>query len=70
MYFLALSQAPPEFAIITARINPETVAPASIPATPFTPRIRPTMMGAATATIAGAIISLWAERVQISTQEA
>ena len=68
MYFFALSQAPPAFAIITASTNPVTVLPASSPDTPSGPRRSPTATGMMTATMAGATISLWAEMVHISTQ--
>ena len=70
MYFLALSQAPPALAIITASTKPVTVVPANNPATPLTPKISPTATGAITAIRAGASISFWALRVHISTQEA
>ena len=43
--FLALSQAPPELDIITAKTNPHIVAPASNPATPFGPSTIPTANG-------------------------
>ena len=54
--------------IMTARMKPQAVAPASIPITPLTPRINPVSRGAAMATTAGRIISFWADLVQISTQ--
>ena len=58
MYFLALSQAPPAFAIITAKTNPVTVVPASIPVTPLTPKTKPTIIGAIIPIKAGTSISL------------
>ena len=70
MYFLALSQAPPALLIMTASTKPEMVDPASSPATPLTPRNRPTIRGETTAMTAGRIISFRAERVQRSMQRA
>ena len=57
IYFLALSQAPPAFDIITAKTNPVIVVPAKKPATPLTPRISPTTIGTTTARTAGKIIN-------------
>lgn len=70
MYFFALSHAPPELAIMMASTKPVTVFPARSPATPLTPRIRPTTTGTITAIRAGAIIRLWADFVHMSTQAA
>ena len=44
--FFALSQAPPELAIITASAKPDIKAPASIPTTPLHPSTNPTIIGA------------------------
>ena len=68
MYFLALSQAPPEFDMNTAMPKPQTVVPASRPTTPSTPRMRPVMMGTMTASSAGSTIARSAPEVQRSTQ--
>ena len=69
IYFFALSHAPPEFDIIIAIANPVTVDPASNPATPFGPKINPTITGVAIAIIAIVISSCCADFVQISTQD-
>ena len=45
MYFLALSNAPPEFPKKMARQTAINVAPASVPPMKFTPKISPAMAG-------------------------
>ena len=70
MYFLALSHAPPAFAMKSAIRTPVTVAPASSPPRASTPRKRPTTTGASTAVTPGRSISRKAARVEMSTQRA
>ena len=67
MYFLALSQAPPEFAEEIARTPPETREPAKIPATAGTPNRKPTKSGVPMINIPGGIISRSAASVEILT---
>ena len=62
-----MSQAPPAFAINNAISTPVTVAPASNPPSDSGPKTRPTITGDATATTPGAIISLRAALVEMST---
>ena len=66
MSFLALSHAPPAFAIKIARSTPVTVAPASIPPSALGPRINPTATGDDIAKTPGSIISLNAAVVLMS----
>ena len=65
--FLALSQAPPAFAINSARRTPVTVAPASIPPRASFPSRNPTRIGDIMATTPGRTISLREAAVAIST---
>ena len=67
MYFLALSQAPPEFAEEMARTPPETRDPAKIPATAGTPKRKPTKSGVPMIKMPGGIISRSAASVEIAT---
>lgn len=66
--FLALSHAPPELDMKTARVKPAAKPPVSRPRTPATPSTKPTTMGMTMARSEGMIISRWALRVLISTQ--
>ena len=66
MYFLALSIAPPAFAMNTASKNPVTTAPASNPPRASGPRRKPTTTGTITANAPGSIISLSAASVEIA----
>ena len=68
IFFLALSQAPPELAMKTAKVKPPAKPPTSNPKTPATPKMIPTTMGMIIASTDGMIISCWAARVEISTQ--
>ena len=70
MYFLALSQAPPELAIRTARMNPDTREPANSAMTVKGPKRMPIRIGKIMASTEGAIISLWAPLVEMATQVA
>ena len=56
MYFLALSQAPPELEDEMATWTPLTMAPASRPETPLGPRKTPVTMGAPMTIIPGRIM--------------
>jgi len=67
IYFLALSQAPPELAMNIAIKKPVTMAPAKTPPKAAGPKVKPMMTGTMTARIPGIIISLRAELVTIST---
>ena len=69
-YFLALSQAPPAFAIISAIITQQISAPPSMPPSAFGPRPKPMTTGARTASEPGRIIRRSAARVAMSTQRA
>ena len=57
IYFLALSHAPPAFAINIAIITPLTKEPASIPPRAFAPNKNPIINGDSTANTPGTIIS-------------
>ena len=70
IYFLALSHAPPEFDIITAKTKPLVVEPPSKPATPLGPSISPTTIGVISAIAAIITSSLNADLVHISTHAA
>jgi hypothetical protein len=65
---LALSHAPPAFAMKTATAKPEVSPPASRPMTPGTLSMRPTTIGMRIARTAGTTISFWAPAVEIATQ--
>ncbi len=67
IYFLALSQAPPLFAINIASIIPVINVPANIPPRASAPNKNPTTNGDAIAKNAGTIISLRAAVVEILT---
>jgi len=67
MYFLALSHAPPLFAINTARTNPDASAPPRSPKTPDTPSKMPVSTGAITASSDGKSISFCAAFVEMDT---
>ena len=69
-YFLALSQAPPAFAIMMARRKPVAMAPISSPPSASAPRTAPTAAGATMAINPGNTISRMAPRVLISTARA
>jgi hypothetical protein len=58
MYFLALSQAPPEFEAEIAICTPETMTPARYPETALGPRREPKMIGVKMTINPGNIISL------------
>mmetsp|Transcript_99942 Transcript_99942/g.305487 ORF Transcript_99942/g.305487 Transcript_99942/m.305487 type:complete len:322 (-) Transcript_99942:1384-2349(-) len=66
--FLALSHAPPAFAIATASTHPDAVAPASAPMRHLGPTRKPIVSGERIANRAGAIISWIAARVASATQ--
>jgi hypothetical protein len=66
MYFLALSQAPPELADEVAMHTPETRIPGSNPATAVGPNVRPSINGATITRSPGANISLNEDLVEIS----
>ena len=70
MYFLALSQAPPEFAIEIANNIPTTSAPASKPPSASAPKKIPTTIGETIAITPGSIIPLNDALVAISTHAA
>ena len=70
MAFFALSQAPPAFAMKSARRTPVTRAPARSPPSASAPKATPTMTGASTATTDGPTISLRAAFVEMSTHVA
>ena len=55
--FLALSHAPPEFDMNTARVKPAASPPVSNPSTPATPNTKPTTIGITMASSDGIIIS-------------
>ena len=67
MYFFALSHAPPAFESVIASIKPDTIEPASMPASAAGPRSNPTATGAMTARSAGAISSFNAACAAMST---
>jgi len=56
IYFLALSQAPPEFALEIAIETPETSIPGKIPATAIGPKSNPIINGVPITIAAGANI--------------
>src|SRR5690606_31932607 len=66
-YFFALSQAPPELAIMMPSKTPLTVAPAKSPTNAALPKSSPRARGATTAKAPGTIISFRAALVLIST---
>ncbi len=66
-YFLALSHAPPAFAINRANATQPKRPPANIPPKAIAPKPKPTTAGIATAMIPGNIIFLRAALVAIST---
>ncbi len=68
IYFLALSQAPPALAIITAIKKPLTVAPAKRPPRAAGPIKKPTAVGVAIVRRPGTIIFFKAAAVEIETQ--
>ncbi len=68
MNFLALSQAPPALAIITAMRKPVSSDPASSPATAFGPRVKPRINGTSSTSTPGSIIDFSARLVAMSTQ--
>src|SRR2546430_2093946 len=70
MYFFALSQAPPAFAMKSARKTPISVAPARKPPSASLPMRKPIAGGSTTADKPGTIISLSAALVAISTHRA
>mmetsp|Transcript_28782 Transcript_28782/g.71748 ORF Transcript_28782/g.71748 Transcript_28782/m.71748 type:complete len:220 (-) Transcript_28782:1806-2465(-) len=65
--FFELSHAPPALAIMSASMQPEAMAPASIPIKKRGPTRKPPMRGARIAYVPGAIISRTDERVEIAT---
>mmetsp|Transcript_19854 Transcript_19854/g.29382 ORF Transcript_19854/g.29382 Transcript_19854/m.29382 type:complete len:220 (+) Transcript_19854:277-936(+) len=67
-YFLALSQAPPALAMVTARRNPEEMDPTRRPAKALAPRAKPTETGTRTARAPGRSISPMADLVAMATQ--
>lgn len=67
MYFLALSQAPPEFAMKSAKTIPVTMLPARNPAKDSFPRKNPVARGATIASMQGSINSFKAPLVAMST---
>ena len=70
MNFLALSQAPPALAIISAIKTQPSRPPASMPPREVAPKPKPTTTGASTAMAPGTTIRLSAAVVAISTQRA
>ena len=70
MYFLALSQAPPELDMKIAVRTPVTREPVRSPPSADGPKSRPTIRGAATAIRPGRNISRRAAVVEMDTQEA
>ena len=70
MYFLALSQAPPLFAMKMATQKPHASTPTNNPITPATPNNPPTMSGVRIPSSDGKIISRWAATVLIATGRA
>jgi hypothetical protein len=66
--FFALSHAPPELDMNTARVKPAAKPPVSRPSTPATPSTKPTTIGMMMASSDGMSISRCALRVLISTQ--
>ena len=64
-YFLALSHAPPAFAIKIANTNPADNPPTNNPITPDTPKNTPTTIGTIIANIDGKTISFCAPFVEI-----
>jgi hypothetical protein len=65
MYFLALSQAPPELADDIAILHPETKIPGKTPATAVGPNTTPTNKGVPKTIVAGKNISCKADLVAI-----
>ena len=70
MAFLALSHAPPAFAMNRAIRTPLAVAPARVPPSAALPRSHPMITGLDTATTPGITISRRAALVEMSTQVA
>ncbi len=70
MYFLALSQAPPELAIMMARTKPAASEPASRAMTVKGPKRMPTPIGAMRASSEGRIMAFCAPFVEICTHAA
>ena len=70
MYFLALSQAPPALAIMSAISTQPNRPPANMPPSEVAPSPKPTTTGASTAIAPGTTIRLSAAVVAISTQRA
>lgn len=68
MYFLALSQAPPEFELEMAIWTPETITPARYPDTALGPKSPPRTKGVKMTIIPGKIISVKEAAVEISMQ--
>jgi len=66
IYFLALSQAPPELADEVAMVTPETRIPGKRPATAVGPKKSPRIKGARITRRPGANISLRDDLVEIS----
>jgi len=66
MYFLALSQAPPELALLVAMVTPETKMPGNNPATAKGPKNNPKKKGVPITKTPGKIISCKEALVEIS----
>jgi hypothetical protein len=66
IYFLALSQAPPELALEVAIATPETIAPGNNPATARGPRTTPKTKGVHKTRAPGATILLKEASVEIA----
>lgn len=66
MYFLALSQAPPELELEMAIWTPETITPARYPETALGPKSDPRRIGVKMTIIPGIIISVSEALVEIS----
>lgn len=67
MYFLALSQAPPEFEKEIAIYTPDTMEPARSPLTPLAPKRKPMNKGESRTRSPGANISLREALVEMAT---
>lgn len=65
IYFLALSQAPPELENEMAIYTPETIEPAKRPLTPLAPNRNPIIIGESKTNKPGANISLKEDLVEI-----
>ena len=66
MYFLALSQAPPELAYDVAMVTPDTKIPGNNPATAVGPKNNPSTRGVRITKSPGANISFNDDLVEIS----